>query len=124
MSKAQPVVDYKKQIGDRIKHQRNYLRMSRVELADKIPITVGHLTKIENGHIGMSLEVLTAISNQINLSTDYILKGDLRYEFADNRSGVILENISRQLNGRPPGQLERIEQMLQSFLAALDDKDE
>ena len=65
-----------KEIGQRIRILRKENRLSQLELANKLNINVDHLSRIENGNKGMSLDLLTEFSKYFSVSTDYILFGN------------------------------------------------
>lgn len=64
-----------KEIGQRIRILRKENRLSQLELSNKLNINVDHLSRIENGNKGMSLDLLTEFSKCFSVSTDYILFG-------------------------------------------------
>ena len=61
-------------IGERIKAFRLLNNLNREQLAERIGCSVQFIGHIERGTRKMSLETLLAISEALNLSTDYILK--------------------------------------------------
>ena len=65
-----------KEIGQRIRVLRKEKRLSQLELANKLNTNVDHLSRIENGNKGMSLDLLTEFSKYFSVSTDYILFGN------------------------------------------------
>ncbi len=72
-----------KEIGNRIRKQRELLGYTREYLAEKLEVSTKFCSDIELGHKGMSIETLCKISSILNLSTDYILfgKGDDKTNF-------------------------------------------
>lgn len=64
-----------KEIGQRICSLRKEERLSQTELANKLSINIDHLCRIETGSKGMSIDLLTEISEYFSVSTDYILFG-------------------------------------------------
>ena len=64
-----------KEIGQRIRILRKEKRLSQLELANRLDINMDHLSRIENGNKGMSLDLLTEFSKYFSVSTDYILFG-------------------------------------------------
>lgn len=79
-------------MGKRIKQQRNALGLTQQDIYDKLNISQNHYSRIENGHIGMSFEILVQLSEILNISIDYILTGKLRDsecpDFAAKYSGL------------------------------------
>ncbi len=64
-------------IGARIQEQRYALGLTQQDVYDKIDTTQNHYSRIENGRDGMSFELLVALSEILNISTDYILTGNI-----------------------------------------------
>lgn len=65
-----------KDIGQRIRILRKEKGLSQLELSNKLNINMDHLSRIENGNKGMSLDLLTEFSKYFSVSTDYILFGN------------------------------------------------
>ncbi len=64
-------------IGNRIKKQRQKLNLTRESFSEKIDISPQFLADIENGKKGMSIETLCKICSTFDISSDYLLFGDL-----------------------------------------------
>jgi transcriptional regulator with XRE-family HTH domain len=64
-------------IGYRIQQQRNNLGLTQQYMCDKLDITQNHYSRIENGHVGMSFNILLQLSQILKISTDYILTGNI-----------------------------------------------
>lgn len=62
-------------IGKRIQEQREKLGFTQQDIYDKINISQNHYSRIENGHVGISIEKLIKLSDTLNISIDYILTG-------------------------------------------------
>lgn len=67
-------------IGLRIKMQRKALGLTQQEIYEKIDVSQNHYSRIENGHVGMSFEILLQLSEILKISTDYILTGNVNPE--------------------------------------------
>lgn len=65
-----------KDVGQRIRVLRKEKRLSQLELANRLNINMDHLSRIENGNKGMSLDLLTEFSKYFSVSTDYLLFGN------------------------------------------------
>ena len=65
----------KAEIGERLRKQREKLKMSREELSEMMGITSKFLSDIEFGNRGFSLEKLLLFSEYMQLTTEYILFG-------------------------------------------------
>ena len=64
-----------KEIGIRIRKQRELLGYTREELAEKLNVSAKFCSDIELGLKGMSIDTLCKISEELLLTTDYILFG-------------------------------------------------
>ena len=64
-----------KAIGIRIRTQRECLHLTREKMAEKLNVSSKFCADIEYGSKGMSIKTLLKLSQILNLSTDYILKG-------------------------------------------------
>ncbi len=68
------VIDYQK-IGLRIRKRRKELHLSQEELAERVWISVTHMSHIETGSTKLSLPVLVDLSRALEISTDELLFG-------------------------------------------------
>lgn len=71
-------VDYKS-IGDRVKRYRMDKRMSQEDLGEKVELTGQHISNIERGYKGISLEKVVDIANVLDVSADDILTDSLKH---------------------------------------------
>ena len=71
------IVNYK-DIGARIKKCRESLGLTQEQLCDHVNISKQHLSNIECGKNGMSIEILSFICQDMNISSDYILFGSVK----------------------------------------------
>lgn len=68
--------DYKHTMGLRIKEKRKSLKLTQEEVAEMLDISVKHLSEVERGLTGLSIENLIKLSNILGVSIDYIVKGE------------------------------------------------
>lgn len=110
-----------KAIGRRIRFQREQMHLTREELAEKLEVSAKFCADIEYGMKGMSMTTLNRLSEILNLSTDYILKGnrDIRVEKTENHD--IIESVVATLNSCNRIQLGRVEQLLKIFVATVSE---
>ncbi|MDF2568265.1 MAG: family transcriptional regulator [Oscillospiraceae bacterium] len=101
-----------KEMGQRIRKQREFLNMSREELAQKLGVTPKFCSDIELGIKGMSIQTLHNISIHLNLSTDYILYGKA------NESDT--SNIVRMLESCQPEKIKYAEDLIKTFILAIN----
>lgn len=86
-----------KTVGERIKIQRNNIKMTQAKLAEICDISVSHIAYIEGGRKGLSLETAVRICNALNMSLDYLFLEEITDR---KRQFVALEKelISRSSN--------------------------
>ena len=110
-----------KAIGRRIRFQREQMHLTREELAEKLEVSAKFCADIEYGMKGMSMTTLNRLSEILNLSTDYILKGnrEIHVEKAENHD--IIESVVATLNSCNRIQLSRVEQLLKIFVATVSE---
>lgn len=65
----------RRKIGERISKQRRKLGLTQQNIYDEIDISQNHYSRIENGHVGISIDKLIQLSDILNISIDYILTG-------------------------------------------------
>ena len=104
-------LDFQK-IGQRIRHQREFLGYTREQFAELIDKTPKFCSDIELGIKGMSLQTLNQIGNKLKLSSDYILYG-ISFSKENNQ-------INKMLLSCPENKRKYAEQILKNFLQALD----
>lgn len=72
-------MDYQK-IGENIRKYRKMNGLSQEQLAEKINISVTHMSHIENGSTKLSLPVLVDFAEIFKISVDEIIFGKTNYE--------------------------------------------
>lgn len=88
-------------IGTRIKQRRNELGLTQTQVGQETGISSGNMSDIENGHKLPSTPALISLSNALDCSIDWILKGEsLNREIAiDKRECKLLygfRNLSEE----------------------------
>ena len=63
--------------GCRLRNLRKQRRMTQEALAGSLNISIDHLSKIEHGKRGVSIDLLLDISEALDVSLDYLLKGTI-----------------------------------------------
>ena len=105
------------EIGKRVKQARLAKGMSQMELAEAVGISVSFLSNIEVGRQSMNIKTLIAISDTLDVSTDWILRNDTRAA-----TSVTAEEIAKELDGctlRERGLLLRQMQMMKESFVEL-----
>ncbi len=74
-------------VGNRIKKRRIELGITQQYVYEKLNISQNHMSRIENGHVGMSYELLLELCEMLDVSADYLLTGRIGnntyFEFID-----------------------------------------
>ena len=64
------------EFGKRLRELREESGMTQEELAQKVNVEKQHINRMENGKRACSIDVLIQISEVLNSSIDYLLKGN------------------------------------------------
>lgn len=70
----------RKSLGARIKAQRIKCGLSQEEFAEKLHCTSSHIGKVENGKVGVSIELLVSIANELQTTVDQLLQDSYDYK--------------------------------------------
>lgn len=76
-----------KVFGSRIKEVREDRKLTQEQLAEMLSITTKHLSKIETGLRGPSVQLLISLAEELNISTDYLLGLNIE------RNGEMLRDV-------------------------------
>lgn len=80
-------------LPEKIQRERKKMGLSQEKLAEKIGVSRQAITKWENGLASPELEKIVSLSECFKVSTDYLLKDNLRRDF----HGLCLEALEFQL---------------------------
>ncbi len=69
--------DLLKQMGERIYERRKALKLTQEQLAEKLGVSTQMISNLELGKKAIRPENLVKLSAVLDISTDYILKGNL-----------------------------------------------
>ena len=67
-----------KEFGLRVKHLRRKHSLTQEQLADALYITAAHLSKIECGQCGISIDLLLDLAAVLGVSADFLITGNPR----------------------------------------------
>lgn len=87
-------------IGNKIRIARQHRQLSIDKLSERCGITEKYLGNIERGEDSPSLKALLNIVNELQLSLDYVLGDDLKYNVLSERvsEGDMRDNLLQQIN--------------------------
>ena len=60
-----------KEFGQRVSNLRKVRNLTQDELAYRVNVNKGHISRIERGTVACSLELLIDLSNELHTSTDF-----------------------------------------------------
>lgn len=66
------------EFGYRLKRARRERGFTQERLAEELNISTDHLGKLELGRRGVSIDLLIDMSNALQVTLDYLIKGDER----------------------------------------------
>lgn len=106
--------DLLKQIGNRILSRRKQLRMTQEELAEQAGITPQTVSSAELGKKALRPENIIRICSALEVSTDYLLLGKVN---SHDHSA-----LSCKISDLSPTQYHHLEDIINSFLAAVEEQ--
>ena len=106
-------MDYVK-IGMRVRHFRRREGLSQEELAEKIDISVPHMSHIETGNTKLSLPVFVALTEALGIRADELL-----HDPASDQSAVLRE-LTALLDTCTPAQARCIADIAKAAKRSLD----
>ena len=66
-----------KEMGRRIRERREYMQLSREQLAEFLDVSPQFIADVEYGNKGVSIKSLYILSQALGVTTDYILAGSV-----------------------------------------------
>jgi len=103
-----------KEMGRRVRIRREFLNLSRDQLAEKIDVSSQFIADLEYGHKGMSIQTLYKLSQVLNVSADYFLAGKV-YNADDEEAMRFREEIRSTLDKCSTQQLKGVSQIVRIF---------
>lgn len=101
----------KELIGKRIANSRNEAGITQDCLANKIGVSSKHISQVERGVSGLTLNTIVAIATNLNVSIDYLLLGKEPQN----------SPLNSELNNITPLQKHYIECIIKAFLDYCDE---
>jgi len=84
-------VDYRA-IGTRIKMLRLRHAIAQTECAERLGISQTHLSNIEHGRAGITLQILCRLCDILQTGLDYLVRGEEK-STAANKSDITIEEV-------------------------------
>lgn len=102
------------EIGHRISERRRQLMLTQEQLAEQAGLTPQTVSTAELGKKAMRPENIIKMCDALEVSTDYLLRG---------RISTVDENkICQKMSQLPPEQYHHLENIINSFLAAVEEE--
>ena len=110
------------EMGRRIRAQREFLKMTREDLAGHLGVSSKFIADIEYGDKGVSIKKLYLLTQILGITSDYILAG--KKDTTDELSEKVRlkENIMEPLNKCSTEQLKCMEQIAKYYVEGLSGK--
>ncbi len=103
------------EIGQRIRKIRKAHRLSQEELAEKIGISTTHMSHIETGNTKLSLPVLVALAQVLEVQTD-----DLLFDTAQASRSAAMNEIALTLDTCSAQEVKFIQELVRAARTALE----
>lgn len=103
------------EIGQRIRKYRKASNLSQEQLAEKVGISVTHMSHIETGNTKLSLPVLVDIANTLSVRIDAII-----YEIPQSNKTTIKQELSDIIDSCSVNKLNVIIDVVKSTKISLD----
>ncbi|MCI8589347.1 MAG: helix-turn-helix domain-containing protein [Clostridiales bacterium] len=105
----------KKEIGSRIKEARVKRNLTQDQLAEKVDRVTTYISDIERGSKLPSLSLFINIVEVLNVSADYILRGEI-----DAGKQYVYDDIIQSLEGLNPKQRLGVIELIHVYIKNLD----
>ena len=109
------MLDYYK-IGQRIRKSRKAQGYSQEQLAERVGISLPHMSHIETANTKLSLQVLADIAEALGVSADELLT-----DAPERRRTEAQEEVARVLDECDPRQAKAMARMIRSIKSAMDE---
>lgn len=110
------IINYR-EMGNRIRKQRELLGYTREQLAEKLDVSTKFCSDIELGIKGVSIQTLAKLTDLLNLSADYILFGECTKEnYAE------LETLALFSKKCPEKHLNNLITIVSTFINSVSDE--
>lgn len=102
------------EIGQRVRRYRKILGLSQEQLAEKVGISVTHMSHIETGNTKLSLPIFVSLAEHLGVQAD-----DLLFDKPSGRH-IALKTVDDILNGCTTPQIRVLAEILAAAKVAMD----
>ena len=110
------------EMGHRIRKQREFLNLTREDLAGHLGVSSKFIADIEYGEKGISIKKLYLLAQILEVSADYILAGKMKGSEEQIEKERLKEGILEPLKICNAKQLKCMEQITKFYVEALKKK--
>ena len=103
-----------KPVGKRIQDARKAINLTQADLADKLGISVSHMSSIETGRANFGVETLMRMTEILKVSADSLLRTDI-----PEVSAIYAGDLEALLQGCTAEEIESMMNLLRELKAAL-----
>ena len=103
------------EIGQRIRKIRKAHGLSQEVLAEQVGISTTHMSHIETGNTKLSLPVLVALANKLDVTTD-----DLLHDQRTSGRSITIDSIAQVLDTCSTQQIKILADILRATKTSLD----
>lgn len=104
----------RKAIGKRIRYARKLMGLSQAELSEMLQISPSHMSDIENGKKNIGLDIFMRITEELQVSADWLLRTDI-----PSVSAIQNEEISEILSDCTSGEVQTLLKLLKEIKEAI-----
>lgn len=96
-------------IGDRLRECRKLNKLTQEEISSLLDISVKHYSEVERGIAGLSIDNWIEVSNILNTTLDYLLKG------IEENESVIVNNMFQNITQHEKDTLINIINLVKNY---------
>jgi len=103
------------EIGQRIRKYRKASRLSQEELAEKVGISIPHMSHIETGNTKLSLPVLVSLATALEVSAD-----DLLFDNTATTRNSVIDDLTNLLENCSISQIKILKDIVKAAKTSMD----
>ena len=111
-----------KEMGRRIRERREYMQLSREQLAEFLDVSPQFIADVEYGNKGVSIKSLYILSQALGVTTDYILAGSVYELDGDSAAMRVGEEIIAIIHRCDLRQLKGIKEIAEIYVDGIKEE--
>ena len=112
-----------KEMGRRIRERREYMQLSREQLAEFLDVSPQFIADVEYGNKGVSIKSLYILSQALGVTTDYILAGSVYELDGDSDAMRVGEEIIAIIHRCDLRQLKGIKEIAEIYVDGIKEEE-